>query len=297
MKILYLANFTDKPYKFTNEIKKELEQHHSVTAIDDSNFEMKEVVEKSKDCDMFLFHHGGISTDSDLEFQMTLMRLKQLLEIIKCKKVLWFPEKVWMLSDQIMEEIVPMVDSAYFNDDTWVRRHKYKNTHGLHFAAEESFKGEYREEYDLDVAFVGNPSAFRKPFIDNLRQQFGNKFKVFTNVWDEDFADLCFSAKIIFVPNIPFDDFCWCNRIYNTLANGGFMVHPRFYGLGEQGFKDGVHYVGWKTWHDLLPTMKEYIDLPKERKKIAKAGRDFVLKNHTYKERVKELCELESQPQ
>jgi len=290
-KVLYFADLISEQYGFTEDIKKALEKEREVIAItvNDRDFDYENLIKKIEKVDLFLFHHGGVDTSSDFAFSASLERLKQLLSIIKCKKVWWMPDKMWFLNDRIGEEIMPLVDYAFFNDGNWVRRHKYENAFELHMGTGQKKKGKYRKEYDLEATFIGVPYNFRKPFLDRLRQEYGNKFKIFSNVWGRDFNNLCVSAKYVFVPPVPNEEFYWDNRIYEVLNAGGLLVYPRLYGLEQEGFVDGVHYLTYKRWDDLKAILEDYADKEKDRKEIAEAGQKFVRNNFTYEKRIKEL--------
>lgn len=291
MKILFLADFSNKQYQFTKHIKKALEKEHEVIAINDRTINYKELIDKSQNVDMLLTLHGGIDTTGDFQFAASLERLKQYLTIVKCKKVWWMPDKMWFLNDKLGEQITPLMDYAFFNDGNWVRRHKYKNAFELHMGAEPKPKGKYRKEYDLEVAFAGAVYNFRKPFLDRLRQEYGNKFKIFSDIWGQDFLDLCKSAKFIFSPPVPNDEFYWDNRIYETLSAGGCLVYPKLYGLKEEGFTAGFHYLGYKRWDDLLGILRMYSDNKEERDDVAEMGESFVYSFCTYDRRIKTLMD------
>ena len=267
--------------------------------MDDREFDYKNLLEITPKADLRLFHHGGIDTSGDLQFSASMERLKQFLYAVRSpesvqhqlKKVWWMPDKMWFLNDKMGEDIMPLVNYAFFNDENWVRRHSYENAFGLHMGADPKKQGKYRKEYDLEIAFVGTPFNFRKPFLDRLRQKYGNKFKIFDNVWGHDFLDLCKSAKFIFVPPVPNDEFYWGNRVYETLSAGGCLIHPRLYGLKEEGFEDGIHYLGYKRWDDLEAMLEDHADKKEERDIIVKTGRQLVNNNFTYKQRVGTLLD------
>lgn len=292
MRILYFTNL-----KYLKHLSKDIEEAlkklgHNVLTINDQDFKMDELITNANICDMFLFHQGGVSTDNEYEFRLSLARLHTILQSIKTKKTLWFVDKVWGSSDLMMESIVSMVDWAFINDDTWVRRHKYPNVSTLHCGVGKKRPlGKFNKELECDIAFIGKVYGTRTVFVENLRQQFGRRFKVFQGVHDKEFDDLCQSVKIIVSPNFPMDDFYWSNRIYKILGCGGFLIHPRLFGLKEEGFIEGKHYVGYKSWNELLFHLDHFLkpENHNELNSIAQNGRDFVHKNFNYIKRLKEL--------
>lgn len=80
------------------------------------------------------------------------------------------------------------------------------------------------------------------------------------------------------------------NRFFETLYAGGFLIHQRVKGLDElTGFVEGKHYIGFDTLKELQELIHYYMSNPAERKKIAKAGRRYARRFHSFDARVKEL--------
>ena len=291
MTILYFANINEPKYRFTKDIESSLKKMgYKVETIDDRNFNIQELMEKVNEFDLFLFHQGGIYTDNEINYSISLERLKQMLAGIKCKKVCWFFEKGWFLNDRTLEEIIPLTDFVFLNDGSWVRRHKYENVFELHTGVGKVYQGKPRKEYKSDIVFYGEVFGFRKPFIEMLKQEYGSRFKIFNNVYGQDLADLIASAKIVFSPVQPNDEFYWDNRIYQILGHGGLAVYPKLYGLGEEGFISGKHYIGYKRAHELKSIIQDI--LGKDNDKIKKEGQRFV-KRFNYANRIKELlCQI-----
>lgn len=285
MKILYFTT-NDPKYGFTKEIESSLKTlGHTVETINDQEFDIHKLVEKVNGFDMFLFHQGGIYTDSEINYTISLERLKQLLQVIKCKKVCWFLDKGWFLNNRTLEEIIPLTDYTFLNDGNWARRHKYENVYELHAGAPKPLKGKPREEYKCEIAYYGEIHGFRKPFIDLLKKTYGKEFKIFNNVYGQDLADLITSAKMVFTPVQPNEDFYWCNRIYEILAHGGIAVYPKLEGLKEEGFVSEKHYFGYKRPGELIEIINDVIDGKKT------DGQEFV-KQFSYKNRLKELLSI-----
>ena len=99
-KILYFTNPTEPSYGFTKDIESSLKKlGHKVETINDRDFDIELLLNKAKDSDLFLFHQGGVYTDSEINYSMSIERLKQILSGIQCKKVCWFFEKALFLND------------------------------------------------------------------------------------------------------------------------------------------------------------------------------------------------------
>lgn len=294
MKITYFAHINNKHRENDEDILYALKKlGHKVYAVDDRGFDVKDLVEKANNSDLFLFHKGGVSEDTPELHRLTLERLKTILASIKCKKAFWYVDKVYGGREEWIEAIAPLVDYGFMVDETFIRRHNFDNLIPLKQAApDKRFKGKFNPIYDCDIAFIGSTyGEARQIFLSEMNKRYGDKFRVYTDVWEKDFADLCKSAKMIVSPNYPIDDFYWGNRIYMVMGYGGLIAHPKCYGLNEQGFKSGVHYLGYSDWAELVEILDYFIVHPKELKKIAKAGRDFVLANYTYTKVCQNLLE------
>jgi len=237
-----------------------------------------------KEADLFLFRNTIIPTNDFIKFFNGLADLRSLLSKMKCKKALWFTNKVMGLGRDFLEQIIPLVDKTFLNDDTWIRRHDYDIT-PLHLGAGELKEGEYNKKYDCDIAYNGLIYPPMTNWINTLKRIYGSRFKLF-NVSGKDFADLCASAKIIITHRFPFDDFYWNDQIYKTLAVGGFMIHPRLYSMD---LKDREHYISYDTITELIDAIDWFLKYPPERDSIASEGMREVKKNFTYKERLKQL--------
>lgn len=82
------------------------------------------------------------------------------------------------------------------------------------------------------------------------------------------------------------------NRLFETMAAGGFMLHQRIPGLHElTGLVAGEHYAEWTDHRDLRKQIAYWLEHEDERKAIARAGQAFVRAHHSFDARVTELFE------
>lgn len=295
MKFTYLGNFDSEVPTIDQDILYSLKKKGEVFQFDLRKFEdadMQKIIEKANESDMFLFH-GFIPETNDMMLEMILQRVQILLDNIKCKKVLWFFDKIMGNKVKIITKLMDSVDFIFLNDDTWSRRFSSDKIFPLHHAAPEGAyirNGEYKKELACDIAFVGSMYGERLGMYEFLKKKFGDRFVLYDDKFGKNYADLCKSAKIIFVPQHPFDDFYWSERIYTTLASGGFCFHPRSYGLEEEGFVDGKHYMTYHTEQDMFVALSMLLDKKsdKTREDIAKEGKKFV-KGITYSQRLDEI--------
>ena len=287
MRIVY---FCDTKNFITGEIAEALRKSNKVGVFDENDCGVKEVVKAANVSDLFLFHKGGIKTTIPLEYQLSLTRLQNILDQIKCKKAVWFLEKMWGMNTQLIDEMLPFVDKAFLVDETFVRRCKEEKFIPLHPGCELK-NGNFDPNLVSDIAFAGEIYGLRSIFTNPIKQQYGRKFKIYNDVFDN-FADLCVSAKIMFIPKFPQNEFYWNNRIYQILACGGFVVSPELQGLKDEGFINGKHYITYSSVDNLLFSLDYFLkpEAEEARKKIAENGKSFVAQ-FTWETRLKTLLD------
>lgn len=294
LKITYFGRFKNNKYAeiHENKISEALKKLGCIVhEFDVTEQDFEKILKSADKSDMFLFHDGGVSTEDNTTFYIGLAGLQGILSQIKCKKVFWLFDRVMGLGDVWADTVLKMVDCGFFNDDTWVRRHKYENAHGLHMGVSEIPTGTKRDDMVCDVAFVGRVYGKREEFVRDMKLNFGKNFKVFSDVWGNDFADLCQSARVIVQPKWLMNDFLWTDSIYRTLSAGGFLIFPRLQGLKEEGFNDGTTYVGYVQFPELVAEIDFFLKPENEetRQTLIKQGRDLVLKNFTWEQRLEKL--------
>lgn len=157
-----------------------------------------------------------------------------------------------------------------------------------------------------DVGFVGHVQETpnyngitRIEALDRLFKEFpnfyyGSRHPAFPdkNLF-EDAAKKFSLSKIVFNISIK-DDLNM--RFAEVLMTGSFLLTnwiPILKDLEkEYGFKDGVHYVSYKTLDEMVAKAQFYIDHEDEREKIAKAGYDLAVTNMTYRHRIEKILEI-----
>ena len=293
-KILYFANIKSETPTIDQDILYSLKEKAEVTTIDLREFaenkDLKKIVDKANKCDVFLFH-ALIPETNDFYIQLMLERLTSMLEAITCKKVLWFLDKIVGGKMKVITSLLPFVDYMFLTDGTWSRRFENEKIFVLHPAASEKLKkGKFKKELECDVAVMGSLYGDRVKQFEFLKSKFGDGFKFFDDKFGKDFSNVCKSAKVVIVPQYPFDDFYWSDRIYNILASGGICIHPRAYGITEEGFEDGKHYFDYYTEQDMFVLLTMLLDKKSDklRAEVSEVGRLFV-KSHTYSKRIDEM--------
>lgn len=287
MKIVYFGRFKNNPY--TNLIEKQISDAlkklgHSVAEFDVVEADGKELVKKANESDLFLFHNGGVEGGDELSLFMGVAGLTNLLKQIKAIKVLWYLDRVFGPGEPFVEKMLPEVDYGFFNDDTWVRRHTWENAYCLHLGTTNRELGKYRKDLACDIAFIGQVYGGREEVIAAIKKKYGKRFRIFGDIWGKDFDDLCQSAKVIFQPKWLMNDFCWTDQIYHVLSVGGFLLHPRLYGLQEEGLEDGTHFVGYTINEEIVAALDFFVksENDEKRKIVVKQGRDWVVSRYTW---------------
>ncbi len=283
-KIIYLGHFNNLGSNYVEEdIKDAFEQlGHEVIAVPEKDVE---TLPKYK-ADMLLFHKAGVGKYIDLN------QWVNILNHIPYKKVMWYFDPINLIQgrEQFIETVSDYIEHGFLVDDTWRRRHKFKNLYSLKEGIGTVYKGKVRKEFEYDIVFIGNIYGEREDFVNFLSQQYGSKFKVFNNVFKQDLADLCVSAKIIVAPDYPSNEFYWSSRFYLITGLGGFLVHPDLYGLKEE-FTEGKHFAGYKGPRELISTIDYYLENEKSRQAIQVEGQKRCLEIATFKHRIKEMLE------
>jgi hypothetical protein len=94
--------------------------------------------------------------------------------------------------------------------------------------------------------------------------------------------------------NLPRDDYPQdANlRCFEVMASGALLITPVPSELSHLGFRDGEHFVGFRTETELVDLISYYLGHAAERGRIAQAGRALTLREHTYDRRVDLLLSL-----
>lgn len=157
-------------------------------------------------------------------------------------------------------------------------------------------------EYKHDVVFCGSSHGYhaewqyRLQLVQWLEGTFGDRLGVYPKdqpaLRGQPLVDLYHNAKVMV------GDSClngspanyWSDRIPETLGRGGFLIHPNVVGL-EDHFTPGEHLVTYELgdFDDLREKIEYYVSHDDEREAIATAGKEHVLKSHTYEVRMEQV--------
>jgi glycosyltransferase involved in cell wall biosynthesis len=132
-----------------------------------------------------------------------------------------------------------------------------------------------------DVCFVGHINCEERVMaLDRLFKEFPNFF--FGQRQFEDCARIYADSKICF--NIALNEDVNM-RNFEVLGSGGFLLTSRVKAL-EELLTDGVHCVMYDNLDDMVEKAKYYLEHDEERDRIANAGYEHVIANHTIDHRV-----------
>lgn len=176
----------------------------------------------------------------------------------------------------------------------------------------ECVPGTPKDEYRSDIVFVGSWYTYHAEWRHRfeLVRWLQRKYRRQAAFWprknepairEEPLRDLYASVKVCVgdsclvgaTPNY------WSDRIPETLGRGGFLIHPWVDGLQDHFDVAEVpgaagHLSTWRVgdWDGLRERIEYYLAEEESRRSIAEAGREHVLKYHTYTVRMRQLLEL-----
>lgn len=156
--------------------------------------------------------------------------------------------------------------------------------------------------YETPVVFVGSTSyhpewAWRQDLLAFLHEHYRRRFQTWPRngaIRGQALNDLYASAKVVVGDSclVPPSQGYWSDRLTETLGRGGFLLHPWTPGIDEL-FVDGLHlrYFEIGDRAGLKALIDYYLDHDDERRKIAKAGQEYVLAEHTYVNRMQQMLD------
>jgi len=166
-----------------------------------------------------------------------------------------------------------------------------------------------KEKYGSDVVFVGSYYPDRADLFERIS---AFDLAIWGPGWDgldrnsslrrcirgshttpDEWLKIYSASKIILAthyhdPQNRFPVYQASPRVFEAMACGCFVISDRQRDVFSL-FEDGKHLVGFDNPNDLIEKIKYYLAHPEEREAIARRGREEVLKNHTYVDRIKKL--------
>lgn len=138
---------------------------------------------------------------------------------------------------------------------------------------------------DLDVVFVGTPTARRERILERL----GRSHRVFVaRAHGEHMVELFNRARIVL--NLHAEDYPDTEtRVFEALGCGAFLLSEPL--SEESPFRSGVHLVEAEGADALAERITHYLARPDERTEIARRGHAFARERHTYGARAQQVVE------
>ena len=167
---------------------------------------------------------------------------------------------------------------------------------------------EERSVFGNDIVFVGSYypnrcALFKKlvgfdfgiwgPGWNNIKStELGSHLKG-AHTQPSEWVKIYNASKIVLAPHYQdpqnkFPVYQASPKIFEAMACGAFVISDYQKDVFAL-FEDGKHLVGFKTEAELSDKIQYYLEHSKERNKIAQQGRDEVLKNHKYVDRIERL--------
>jgi len=137
----------------------------------------------------------------------------------------------------------------------------------------------------LDVGWVG---AFDYTHYDRRKriiQQLASRFKmndIARRYSKGETAEIYKQSKI--VVNVSREDFPpEANmRCYEAMAGGALLITGMPTELTEWGFREGEHFIGWRTDAEIPDLVRHYLRDEQQREQIARAGQELTLRDFTF---------------
>jgi spore maturation protein CgeB len=241
------------------------------------------------------------------------------------KVIMWYPDPVipeWLLpyvkaSDVFLtmsEGLIP--EFKQYNPNVfWLTQ-----AFGPSFFETGSITKQDIDFYSSDVAFVGNLGSknqylSRRSYLDRvirsgvnlkwwgpkiprkistlplvlgkLGKAYGGKF-----VWGAEYAKVAQLSRVFLAfDSMPHIRKSMSARMYTAVGSGAFYMCQHVDGI-EEVLEPGKEIVTFRSENDMIDLIKYYLQKDELRREIADAGRNRVLKEHSYKVRMNQMIEL-----
>ncbi len=140
---------------------------------------------------------------------------------------------------------------------------------------------------DLDVAFVGQlfgPRSPRRRVVEELNRRV--KLNEQRYYLQREIPGIYSRAKIVI--NLPIGHDLNC-RVFEAMSCGSLLLTTREDNGQEDLFQEGIHYVAFDRQGELFEKVDHFLKAEVDRQKIARAGHDLVMSQHTVLVRLQEL--------
>jgi|GEM_PF-2511933 len=235
-----------------------------------------------------------------------------ILKKLKLPKVFWYFDLVEYPDPSLygrnrirrewMNRTIPLVDLGFCTDGDWVIKQNNHKVIRLLQGADERYTGFSTKRVcpmckrpfaTIPVLFTGirRGGRGRASFVDEMKEQYGERFCCRRGLHGRALADEIGLAKIVVAPDHPITHNYWSNRVYLSLGFGAFLLHPYCKTLGPH-YQDGKEIVYYRNRTELFEKIEYYLGNPEERLTIQRAGLARTLEEHTYTHRCQKLIKI-----
>lgn len=191
-------------------------------------------------------------------------------------------------------DITEVCSLGFMCDGDWVAKDTIGRLHWLTQGADErQIEGTFEVDptKTTDILFVGGIGYGRDKFVQEMREQYGERFKhILKGCHGAALADEVNRAKIVIAPDSPITDSYWSNRLYNMLRLGAFFLHPYCEGAYEQYGNLVEWYKDREQMHRLIKWALTLDQVARNRG--AMLARVCTEANHTYSHRCAKLVRV-----
>lgn len=203
-------------------------------------------------------------------------------------KIFWYFDKIDFKDARLewAKKILPVVDMGFTTDGDWA-----KTSPKLHVIRQGCAATTFFPEanYQYDVGFTGTIYGERLSEINAIREK--HDVETFEGFHNDALNRLCGMVKIFIAPQYPSTENYWSNRVYLTMGNGGFILHPYKDELAKE-YEEGHEIVMYKNKKDLLEKIDYYLSNNNERERIRRNGFNKTKRNYTYYHRINQICQI-----
>jgi hypothetical protein len=189
------------------------------------------------------------------------------------------------------EVLAPLFDYVFVAQKDYVdhfRRLGNPQVYWLPLACDTELHGRRSRTKIWDIGFVGqvhSPARARR--LGELAERFRlNDYR--RRYPKEEIAEIYSQSRIVFNSSIDGD---LNMRVFEALASGSMLVTDRIENGQAELFQDRVHLVEYSDDRDLLSQVEYYLERDEERERIARAGFERVMAQHTYAHRCQSILD------
>lgn len=201
-------------------------------------------------------------------------------EKLKCPTAIYLVDV--HLDFYLREILAPFFDYLFVAQLDYVDRFRnlgFPKVDWLPLACDPDIHGKRTLDEVWDIGFVGRlNSEVRANRLQLLNDRYRvNDYKLFYP--KEKIAKIYSQSRIVFNSSINGD---LNMRVFEGLASGTLVVTDRIENGQSELFKNGIHFVEYTNDQELIDILDYYLEHADERERIAQAGHDLAISEHTY---------------